>query len=240
MSVNDDGSLHLSGTPTAANVGIRWQLPVPDAIRGETVTYSAKTLPGGTYAYLQLRGSTGVLATLTSSAPTATVPQETTTLELRIAANTTNPVDGTARIQLEAGDTATEWVKPDVTDLNGGGAELANLWPDIPTTSKSGVTLTNNGDGTYTLTGEYKSWTTFEATVNLESGTYSIEASEGLTSFDSWDLLLQVAPSQSGDSLIKPGTPAATFEAGRYRCQINVNAALSEPRTIRPTLNRIE
>ena len=100
------------------------------------------------------------------------------------------------------------------------------------------MTLTNHGDGSYTLTGDYQSWTTFDAYQTLEAGEYSIEASEGLTSFDSWDVLLQVGV-LGADTQIKPGVPSIHLDAGRYRCQININSLLDGPRTIRPVLNRI-
>ena len=113
-----------------------------------------------------------------------------------------------------------------------------NLWPTLSTESKNDVTLTAVGDGLYHISGQFSSWTTFERTIPLEDGLYSIEASEGLTSFNSWDLLLQVSI-PGGDTLIKPGPPTAYLPAGKYRCQINVNNTTAIGRTIRPVLYRV-
>lgn len=48
------------------------------------------------------------------------------------------------------------------------------LFKDIPTQTKVGVTLTNNGDGSYTLNGTSTSKTSFYVLVNYSSGTYSL------------------------------------------------------------------
>ena len=53
-----------------------------------------------------------------------TIPKGTTRVELRILRGgvTAGSVSGNLKIQLELGNTAHEWMKPDVTSLEGGGA----------------------------------------------------------------------------------------------------------------------
>lgn len=121
-----------------------------------------------------------------------------------------------------------------------GGLELANLWPAIPSDTRNGVTLTALGDGSYTTSGEFSTWATFEQTLTLEAGRYTIDGSSGLTSLNSWDLILQIAPAPIGDALIKPGTPATSLPAGTYRAQINVNSQSGIGRTITPILVKID
>lgn len=48
------------------------------------------------------------------------------------------------------------------------------LFKDIPTQTKRGVTLTNNNDGTYTLNGTATETTSFYVLVNYTAGTYSL------------------------------------------------------------------
>lgn len=57
----------------------------------------------------------------TQTGKPSVIPEDTVTLELRIAASTTNPIDGDLRAQLELGATATDWTRPDNTGLEGGG-----------------------------------------------------------------------------------------------------------------------
>lgn len=240
-STTDDGLLHVEGTSQVAHRGIQWNLPILDAVQEKTLTFTAYSTPKGCYSYVHIVGEDSSDLGNITTGQSIRIPAEATALQLRVAASSAGvTISGDYKIQLEIGTSATEWTKPDDTDNRGGGYELVNLWPTIAAETKNGLSLTGNGDGTYTVDGEYQSWTTFEAKVTLAAGEYSIAASEGLTSLSSWDLLLQVTPTEaSSSSIIKPGTPTATLEAGRYRCQINVNAALSGARTIRPVLNRI-
>ncbi len=54
---------------------------------------------------MQARGTNlSLLATLETGKPSV-IPEDTVTLELRIAASTTNPIDGDLRAQLELGAT---------------------------------------------------------------------------------------------------------------------------------------
>ncbi|OXN01670.1 hypothetical protein [Bifidobacterium vansinderenii] len=239
-TVNQDGSLHVSGQTTAANQGVKWRYPIPDDVKGKTVTYKLSYAPAGVYCYVQARNASGVLVTLLSSAATQTLPEAATEIEFRVATNTTNLIGGDIKVQVEPGDTATTWMSPDVTNLSGGGLSLASLWPAITGGTKNGVTLTPGPDGSYTTGGTWDKWTTFESTVELEAGLYTIEGSEGLTSLSSWDLILQVAPYPSGDAIIKPGTPSARLDAGRYRCQININSQGAIGRSVTPRLTRID
>lgn len=119
-TVNEDGSLHLAGDAPTANKGLRWRWECPDTAKGQTVIYSVAQFPAGTYSYLQARGTNlSLLATLETGKPSV-IPEDTVTLELRIAASTTNPIDGDLRAQLELGATATDWTRPDNTGLEGG------------------------------------------------------------------------------------------------------------------------
>ena len=120
-TVNEDGSLHLAGDAPIANKGLRWRWECPDTAKGQTVIYSVAQFPAGTYSYLQARGTKlSLLATLENGKPSV-IPEDTVTLELRIAASTTNPIDGDLRAQLELGATATDWTRPDNTGLERGG-----------------------------------------------------------------------------------------------------------------------
>ena len=101
VSVNDDGSLHVSGQTTAVNQGVKWRFPIPDDVRGKTVTYRLFNVPSGVYCYAHSRNTGGVLSTFLISDPTHTLSAEATEIEFRVATNTTNPVDGDIRVQIE-------------------------------------------------------------------------------------------------------------------------------------------
>lgn len=52
-----------------------------------------------------------------------------------------------------------------------------NLWKDIPTATKNGITFTNNGNGTYTINGTATANASFYLTnIGYSSGTYKLNA----------------------------------------------------------------
>lgn len=237
--VNSDGSLHVSGQTTAANQGIKWRFPIPDDIKGKTVTYKLSTAPAGVYCYAQARNSSGVLATLLTSSPTQKLPETATEIELRVATNTTNPIDGDIKVQVEPGETATTWMSPDTLDLAGGGLELANLWPAFAS-ERGGVTLTPNGDGSFTLNGTATAGTQlFTSSQHLAAGVYQLGVQpEGLP------LTCRVHDSQSNVKIDSSG-PAKQFtiptasSSVSYQFLPNSGATFTDT-IVAPTLVRLD
>lgn len=127
VTVAQDGSLDFSsGTESVPlNKGVSWEFDVPEGIVGVPlilsytgnvpeilviVLYANANSLGGVY---QGKNNTVV-----------TIPKGTTRVELRILRGgvTAGSVSGNLKIQLELGNTAHEWMKPDVTSLEGWGA----------------------------------------------------------------------------------------------------------------------
>lgn len=128
-TVAQDGSLDFgSGTESVPlNKGVRWELDVPEGIAGEPLILSyTGDVPGslviGLYANANSLG--GVYQGKNNTA--VTIPKGTTRVELRILRGgvTAGSVSGNLKIQLELGNTAHEWMKPDNTSLRGGGGGL--------------------------------------------------------------------------------------------------------------------
>lgn len=171
-TVNSDGSLHVKGTASSQWAGIRWTFPCP--VHG-TVTLSRPTsIDGLTVSVKCLDAKGGQLGDQINTGNAGTVPDGTVSLRFEILANEATPTEknGDLRVQLESGDTAHDWMKPDNTSLVGGGYELANLWPAIPGETKNGVTLTASEDGSYTATGEATDWTAWASSITLHPGDY--------------------------------------------------------------------
>ena len=171
-TVNSDGSLHVKGTASSQWAGIRWTFPCP--VHGAVTLSRPTSIDGLTVSVKCLDAKGGQLGAQINTGNVVTVPAGTVSLRFEILANEATPTEtnGDLRVQLESGDTAHDWMKPDNTSLVGGGYELANLWPAIPGETKNGVTLTASEDGSYTATGEATDWTAWASSITLHPGDY--------------------------------------------------------------------
>lgn len=171
-TVNSDGSLHVKGTASSQWAGIRWTFPCP--VHGAVTLSRATSIDGLTVSVKCLDAKGGQLGDQINTGNAGTVPDGTVSLRFEILTNEVTPTEknGDFRVQLESGDTAHDWMKPDNTSLVGGGYELANLWPAIPGETKNGVTLTASEDGSYTATGEATDWTAWASSITLHPGDY--------------------------------------------------------------------
>lgn len=172
-TVNSDGSLHVKGTASSQWAGIRWTFPCP--VHGAVTLSRTTSIDGLTVSVKCLDAKGGQLGDQINTGNAGTVPDGTVSLRFEILANEATPTEknGDLRVQLESGDTAHDWMKPDNTSLvGGGGYELANLWPAIPGETKNGVTLTASEDGSYTATGEATDWTAWASSITLHPGDY--------------------------------------------------------------------
>ena len=170
-TVNSDGSLHVKGTASSQWAGIRWTFPCP--VHGAVTLSRSTSIDGLTVSVKCLDAKGDQLGAQINTGNAGTVPAGTVSLRFEILANEATPTEknGDFRVQLESGDTAHDWMKPDNTSL-GGGHELANLWPAIPGETKNGVTLTASEDGSYTATGEATDWTAWASSITLHPGDY--------------------------------------------------------------------
>lgn len=126
VTVAQDGSLDFSSGSESVplNKGVRWEFDVPEGIAGVPLILSyTGNVPGvlviGLYADSKSLG--GVYQGKNNTV--VTIPKGTARVELRImrGGNAAGSVSGNLKIQLELGNTAHEWMKPDNTSLKGGG-----------------------------------------------------------------------------------------------------------------------
>ena len=124
-TVAQDGSLDFSsGTESVPlHKGVRWKFDVPEGIVGVPLIISyTGDVPGNLVISLYANANSlgGVYQGKNNTA--VTIPKGTTRVELRIMRGgvTAGSVSGNLKIQLELGNTAHEWMKPDVTSLEGG------------------------------------------------------------------------------------------------------------------------
>ena len=122
-TVNTDGSLHVTGTATGQWHGLSWTFPCP--VQG-TVKLSGASIAGlagldFNVKCLDARGQQlGDQMNLGNSV--MAIPADTVRLYLNVISTEATPTakDGDLRIQLESGDTAHDWMRPDNTSLRGG------------------------------------------------------------------------------------------------------------------------
>ena len=125
VTVAKDGSLDFdSGTESVPLYkGVRWELDVPEGIVGVPLIISyTGDVPGTLVIGLYANGNSlgGVYQGKNNTA--VTIPKGTTRVELRILRGgvTAGSVSGNLKIQLELGNTAHDWMRPDNTSLRGG------------------------------------------------------------------------------------------------------------------------
>lgn len=118
-TVNSDGSLHVTGTATGQWRGLSWTFPCP--VQG-TVKLSGTSIAGLNFNIkcLDAKGQQlGDQMNLGNSV--MAIPAGTVSLFLNVISTEATPTakDRDLRIQLESGDTAHEWMRPDNTSLRG-------------------------------------------------------------------------------------------------------------------------
>ena len=236
-TVNSDGSLHVTGTAIGQWRGLSWTFPCP--VQG-TVKLSGTSIAGVSFNIkcLDAKGQQlGDQMNLGNSV--MAIPAGTVSLFLNIISTEATPTakDGDIRVQLESGDTAHEWMKPDVTSLEGGGYELANLVPSFASLlpyTRNGVTFTSRDGHTVHVKGTTTAWAQINVSVRLDAGTYMLTCDNS----NGWNYGTQFGGIISGhDSL---GNPSVKLETGTY----TVNVFVAEGKTVdidlTPRIHRLD
>lgn len=254
-TVNSDGSLHVTGTATRQWRCVSWKFPCP--VQG-TVKFSLSGDFSGLACNVKcLDANDNQLGEqINTSNSVATIPAGTVSLFLNVISTEATPTarDGDLRIQLESGDTAHDWMKPDNTSLRGGGCELANLYPRVTGLPKTlgtdpGVMVTEPSPGTYRFKGsttqKVDSWDSLTRSVHVDAGTYTMDATDWPLGNDSWLMGIQAHISHDdgseGANVFGPRNYGPkTLKAGTLRCNIFVNTTGEVDKTFTPRLYKID
>lgn len=112
-TVNTDGSLHVTGTAARQWAGLAWTFPC--LVQGTVILSRSTSIDGLTVSVKCLDAKGGQLGAQINTGNAATVPAGTVSLRFEILATEATPTEknGDLRIQLESGDTAHEWMRPD-------------------------------------------------------------------------------------------------------------------------------
>ena len=236
-TVNSDGSLHVTGTAIGQWRGLSWTFPCP--VQG-TVKLSGTSIAGLSFSIkcLDAKGQQlGDQMNLGNSV--MAIPAGTVSLFLNIISTEATPTakDGDIRVQLESGDTAHEWMKPDVTSLEGGGYELANLVPSFASLlpyTMNGVTFTSRDGHTVHVKGTTTAWAQINVSVRLDAGTYMLTCDNS----NGWNYGARFGVSISGHDTL--GNPSVKLETGTY----TVNVFVAEGKTVdidlTPRIHRLD
>lgn len=236
-TVNTDGSLHVTGTATGQWRGLSWTFPCP--VQG-TVKLSGTSIAGLSFNIkcLDAKGQQlGAQMNLGNSV--MAISAGTVSLFLNIISTEATPTakDGDIRVQLESGDTAHEWMKPDVTSLEGGGYELANLVPSFASLlpyTMNGVTFTSRDGHTVHVKGTTTAWAQINVSVRLDAGTYMLTCDNS----NGWNYGAQFGGSISGhDSL---GNPSVKLETGTYTVSVFVAEGKTVDIDLTPRIHRLD
>lgn len=126
VTVAQDGSLDFSSGTESVPLykGVRWEFDVPEDIVGVPLIISyTGDVPGNLVISLYANANSlgGVYQGKNNTV--VAIPKGTTRIELRILRGgvTAGSVSGNLKIQLELGNTAHDWMKPDNTSLRGVG-----------------------------------------------------------------------------------------------------------------------
>ena len=254
-TVNSDGSLHVTGTATRQWRGLSWTFPCP--VQG-TVKFSVTGGISGLVCNVKCLDANdnqlGEQINTTNSV--MAIPAGTVSLFLNVISAETTPTakDSDIRVQLESGDTAHDWMKPDNTSLKGGGYELANLYPRVTGLPKTlgtdpGVVVTEPSPGTYRFKGsttqKVDSWNDLLSSVHVDAGTYTMDATDWPLGSDSWLFGLQaklIPDDGSGqtDEFAPRSYGARTLKAGTLTFNIFLNTTGEVDKTFTPRLYKLD
>lgn len=119
-TVNSDGSLHVTGTATGQWRGLSWTFPCP--VQGNVILSRPTSIDGLTVSVKCLDAKGGQLGTQIVVGNATAIPAGTVSLRFDILSSEATPTakDGDFRVQLESGDIAHDWMRPDNTSLRGG------------------------------------------------------------------------------------------------------------------------
>lgn len=236
-TVNSDGSLHVTGTAIGQWRGLSWTFPCP--VQG-TVKLSGTSIAGLSFNIKCLDAKGQQLGDqMNLGNRVMAIPAGTVSLFLNIISTEATPTakDGDIRVQLESGDTAHEWMKPDVTSLEGGGYELANLVPSFASLlpyTRNGVTFTSRDGHTVHVKGTTTAWAQINVSVRLDAGTYMFTCDNS----NGWNYGTQFGGIISGhDSL---GNPSVKLETGTYTVSVFVAEGKTVDIDLTPRIHRLD
>ena len=237
-TVNSDGSLHVTGTATRQWRGLSWTFPCP--VQG-TVKFSVTGGISGLVCNVKCLDANdnqlGEQINTTNSV--MAIPAGTVSLFLNVISAETTPTakDSDIRVQLESGDTAHDWMKPDNTSLKGGGYELANLVPSFASLlpyTMNGVTFTSRDGHTVHVKGTTTAWAQINVSVRLDAGTYMFTCDNS----NGWNYGTQFGGIISGhDSL---GNPSVKLETGTYTVSVFVAEGKTVDIDLTPRIHRLD
>lgn len=254
-TVNTDGSLHVTGAAARQWAGLAWTFPCP--VQDTVILRSPTFIDGLTVSvkFLDAKGHQ-LGGQVTSGGNAVAIPAGTVSLRFEILSNEATPTakDGDLRVQLESGDTAHEWMRPDNTSLRGGGGELANLYPRVTGLPKTlgtdpGVMVTEPSPGTYRFKGsttqKVDSWDSLTCFVHVDAGTYTMDATDWPLGNNSWLMGIQAHISHDdgseGANVFGPRNYGPkTLKAGTLQCNIFVNTTGEVDKTFTPRLYKID
>lgn len=253
-TVNTDGSLHVTGAAARQWAGLGWTFPCP--VQG-TVILRAPTFIAGLSPSVKFLDAKGhqLDGQVTSGGNAVAIPAGTVSLRFEILSSEATPTakDGDIRVQLESGDTAHEWMRPDNTSLREG-CELANLYPRVTGLPKTvgaapGITVTAPTPGTYRFKGSTTtgagSWNNLTSVVHVDAGTYTMDATDWPLGNNSWLMGIQAHISHDdgseGANVFGPTNYGPkTLKAGTLQCNIFVNTTGEVDKTFTPRLYKID
>lgn len=254
-TVNTDGSLHVTGAAVRQWAGLVWTFPCP--VQGTVILRDPTFIAGlsTSVKFLDAKGHQ-LDGQVTSGGNAVAIPAGTVSLRFEILSSEATPTakDGDLRVQLESGDTAHEWMRPDNTSLRGGGCELANLYPRVTGLPKTlgtdpGVMVTEPSPGTYRFKGsttqKVDSWDSLTCSVHVDAGTYTLDASDWPYDSSSWLIGIQstLTPDDGSGQTIAfepKGYGPRPLKAGTLRCNIFVNTTGEVDKTFTPRLYKID
>ena len=171
VSVQEDGGLRVTGTPTKISESY---IPLEgvSSISNGDYTLSVKTIgstPSNACRLLKtnlastansFKGTALSCQSNTTKSMSATITDEEVYTYFYFYTNANVTIDATIYPQLEKGSTYTEWVEftpdspsPDYPQLINNVKGIENIWFGGESTTVNGVTFTKNDDGSYDITG---------------------------------------------------------------------------------------
>ena len=158
VTPNSDGSITVNGTASnTAIVQVTSYALKPSGKYTLSIDKSVSSVSGCGASVEWYKDDTAVNNILIGNGSTLsgtfTIPSDTEYCKLRFRVPSGTTVSGTYRVMLNEGSTAQPWCPPGLNSVGQLRYDEKNLWVNPTNRTTSGVTLKNNDDGSFTVSG---------------------------------------------------------------------------------------
>lgn len=234
VTIQADGGLKiLSTVELAQGDGVAWPYMDLTEFIGQTLVLNCDNFPNGIIVGVRsndLKEGASVWGGTGEQSFTVTAANAKSLRFSVKKGSASSIIDGVIHPRLNIGK-SSEWMRPDVTNLEGGAFEMSNLFPTLDEVPSGQVTMKREG-GVYRFAGTPSAWGGFYKNLDLEAGRYSLTCA-GSGTFPNARIII------AGKERDAPAEFTLMAPAN-VRCQLTLNPTVTYDGTVAPRLVRLD